>query len=160
MGRVALEIDWNVVDPGHGCGCYEPDAKRITARDKKPDFCFDKTPFEGVAGCEPEEKKPPRVFISPVAVKWLAGNRQALKAAGWTMRELYRRNRSKGLAWVSLWDQPGLSVALESGGVISFHFLTTTGQKIRQTAYPRKHQQKRSISHELRCKRMQIHRQG
>ncbi len=38
IGRVALEIDWNVVDPVHGCGCYEPDIQRIAARDKEPDL--------------------------------------------------------------------------------------------------------------------------
>jgi hypothetical protein len=80
--------------------------------------------------------------ISPVAVKWLRKNRAALHCNGWTKTELYRRNKSRGIAWVGLWDQPGLSVAIESGGTISFSFKTLTGQTIRQTAWPKKHQRK------------------
>jgi hypothetical protein len=135
MGRVALELDWNIVDIVNGCGCYQPDAKRITARDKEPDFCFDKTPFEGVAGCEPVKKKTSRVFISPVAVEWLREHRQALKAAGWTMRELYRRNRSRGLAWARVWDKMGMTATLQ-GEVITITF-DDNGRTIKQTARPR-----------------------
>jgi hypothetical protein len=83
------------------------------------------------------------IRISPVALKWLRENRQALQCNGWSMAELYRRNKSRGIAWVGLWDQTGLSVAIESGGVISFNFLTATGQRIRQTAWPKKHPRKR-----------------
>jgi len=83
------------------------------------------------------------IRISPVALKWLRENRQALQCNGWTMAGLYRRNKSRGIAWVASWDQSGLSVAIESGGVISFHFLTATGQKIKQTAWPKKHPRKR-----------------
>jgi hypothetical protein len=79
--------------------------------------------------------------ISPVALSWLRKNRAAL-ALGWTKAELYRRNKSRGIAWVGLWDHPGLSVAIESGGTISFSFKTPTGQTIRQTAWPKKHQRK------------------
>jgi hypothetical protein len=106
-----------------------------TARDKEPDFCFDKTPFEGVAGCEPVKKKPSRVFISPVAVEWLREHRQALKAAGWTMRELYRRNRSRGLAWARVWDKMGMTATLQ-GEVITITF-DDNGRTIKQTARPR-----------------------
>jgi hypothetical protein len=80
--------------------------------------------------------------ISPVAVKWLRKNRAALHCHGWAMAELYRRNKSRGIAWVGLWDHPGLSVAIESGGTISFSFKTLTGQTIKQTAWPKKHHQK------------------
>ncbi len=86
----------------------------------------------------------PRAQISPVALSWLAKNKFHLKAAGWTMAELYRRNLSKGIAWVGAWDMPGLTVTIETGGCISFYFLTATGQKIKQTAWPKKHQRKRS----------------
>jgi hypothetical protein len=82
--------------------------------------------------------------ISPVALSWLCENRRVLQCNGWTMAELYRRNKSRGIAWVGLWDHPGLSVAIESGGVISFNFLTATGQRIRQTAWPKNHHPKRS----------------
>jgi hypothetical protein len=81
---------------------------------------------------------------SPVGLEWLAANRVQLGLYGWTRAELYRRNKSRGIAWTRVWDMPGLSVAIESGGCISFHFLTATGQKIRQTAWPKKYQRKRS----------------
>lgn len=85
-----------------------------------------------------------RCQISPVALAWLQGHRQQLRAAGWTMADLYRRNKSRGIAWVGLWDMPGLSVAIESGGAISFNFQDVTGKRLRQTAWPRKHHRKRS----------------
>ncbi len=87
----------------------------------------------------------PRAQISPVALSWLAKNKFHLKAAGWTMAELYRRNLSKGIAWVGAWDMPGLAVTIEGSGCISLYFLTATGQKIKQTAWPKKHHRKRSI---------------
>ncbi|MBV5339416.1 MAG: hypothetical protein J0665_07640 [Deltaproteobacteria bacterium] len=82
--------------------------------------------------------------MSFIAISWLAVNRAHLKAAGWTMRELYRRNKSKGIAWAGLWDMPGLTVTIEGSGCISFYFQAATGQKIKQTAWPKKHQRKRS----------------
>jgi hypothetical protein len=170
IGRVALEIDWNVVDPVHGCGCYEPDIKKIEARDKEPDLRLSRSWSQEAMSAPSSNDKPealptpcreyitkgvtkrypledsPKLGnrISPVALSWLAENRKALQCNCWTMAELYRRNKSRGIAWVSLWDQPGLDVVIESSGAISFHFLTATGQKIRQTAWPKKHQRKRS----------------
>jgi hypothetical protein len=82
--------------------------------------------------------------ISPVALSWLRKNRAPLALYGWTKTELYRRNKSRGIAWVGLWDQPGLSVAIESGGTISFLYQHVTGKTIRQTAWPKKHQKKKS----------------
>jgi hypothetical protein len=142
IGRVALEIDWSVVDPVHGCGCYEPDAKRITARDKEPDFRFNDFPFEESTGgpwCDDKPVARPispcREKISPVALEWLREHHQALQAAGWTMRELYRRNRSKGLAWSGIWDQPLLKVYLHDNGIIEFESVIA-GKDIIQTARP------------------------
>jgi len=140
MGRVALEIDWNVVDPGHGCGCYEPDAKRIAARDKKPGFCFNDSWGEKSSGSPSCDDKPVvrpipcREKISPVALSWLREQRQALKAAGWTMRELCRRNRGKGLAWAGIWDIADMTATLQEGMiVIDFR---DGGKVVRQTARP------------------------
>jgi hypothetical protein len=130
-----------VVDPVHGCGCYEPDAKRITARDKKPGFCFNDSWGEKSSGSPSCDDKPVvrpipcREKISPVALEWLREQRQALKAAVWTMAGLYRRNRSKGLAWSGIWVQPLLKVYLHDSGIIEFECVIA-GKDIIQTARP------------------------
>jgi hypothetical protein len=72
---------------------------------------------------------------SPIALTWLQDHRQALKAAGWTAAELYRRNKSKGIAWCGLWDKPFLEVYLQPGGVIEFECVMH-GRDIHQTAGP------------------------
>jgi hypothetical protein len=141
MGRVALEIDWNALDPGHGCGCYEPDVKRIAARDAEPGFCFNDSPFEKSSGSPSCDDKPVvrpipcREKISPVALKWLWENRQALQCNGWTMAGLYRRNKSRGIAWAGLWEQPFLKAYLYDNGVIEFECVIA-GKDIIQTARP------------------------
>jgi len=94
----------------------------------------------------PAPPKPRNVGISPIALSWLRENRAELKQYGWTMAELYRRNKSRGIVWVKLWSMPGLSVAIEGTGCISFQFVTATGQKIRQTAWPKRIPPKRSSS--------------
>ena len=76
--------------------------------------------------------------LSPKAVAWLQEHRQVLKAAGWTGRELYRRNKSKGLVWAGIWDTEGSKITVKDNGVISFQFYTATGQMIIQTARPQK----------------------
>jgi hypothetical protein len=76
-----------------------------------------------------------RANISPVALSWLLSHRQALKDAGWTGRELYRRNKSKGICWCSLWDEPFLKVYLHNNGVIEFECVIA-GKDIIQTARP------------------------
>jgi hypothetical protein len=76
-----------------------------------------------------------RANISPVALSWLLAHRQALKDAGWTGRELYRRNKSKGICWCSLWDEPFLKVYLHDNGVIEFECVIA-GKDIIQTARP------------------------
>ncbi len=139
IGRVVLELDWNIVDIVNGCGCYETDVKRIAIRDAEPDFCFDDSPFEesGSPSCDqqPVTAHPScREKISPVALKWLREHHQELKAAGWTMRELYRRNRSRGLAWARVWDKAGM-VATMREGVLAIEF-QDGGKVVRQTARP------------------------
>jgi hypothetical protein len=73
--------------------------------------------------------------INIVALSWLRENRQGLKAAGWPANQLWRRNKSRGIAWMSIWGMPGLSVAIQSDGCICFHFLDN-GKQIKQTAWP------------------------
>ena len=60
---------------------------------------------------------------SLVAMAWLQDHRQRLKAAGWAMAELYRRNKSPGIAWVSFWEKSFLRVYLQPGGIIEVEFL-------------------------------------
>jgi hypothetical protein len=86
--------------------------------------------------------------ISPIARMWLEKKRSELRAAGWTMAELYRRNRSRGIAWTDVWDMELLSAIIESDGCISFRFQTPTGHRIKQTAWPKKYHQKRSTKND------------
>ncbi len=98
----------------------------------------------------PEAAKAPTIIeqaranISPVALSWLRENKVQLRKQGWRPSELWRRNKSKGIAWAGVWDLPGLSVTIESAGSLSFHFLTATGQTIKQTAWPKRTPPKRS----------------
>lgn len=86
----------------------------------------------------PATKRPrPRQAIHPAAVAWLKAHRDELRQSGWTAPELWRRNRSIGIAWVGLWERPGLAVSLEAGGVIAV-FFESSGRTIRQTARPMK----------------------
>ncbi|MBV5341768.1 MAG: hypothetical protein J0665_19815 [Deltaproteobacteria bacterium] len=73
--------------------------------------------------------------ISPVALSWLAENRVRLKDAGWTGRELYRRNKSKGICWCTLWSEPFIKPYLHETGVIEFECVIA-GKDIIQTARP------------------------
>jgi hypothetical protein len=74
--------------------------------------------------------------MSPRAVAWLTEHRTALKAAGWTGKELYRRNRSPGLGWSRLWKKEDLKAILEPSGRIIFTFSDALGNLIQQTAIP------------------------
>ena len=85
----------------------------------------------------PPEERPLRdnKRPSPVALSWLHEHRQRAKAAGWTMRELYRRNKSPGICWCSLWDKPFFKAFLHDDGVIEFEFIDG-GRDVIQTARP------------------------
>ncbi|MCX5870562.1 MAG: hypothetical protein NTY00_07995 [Deltaproteobacteria bacterium] len=72
---------------------------------------------------------------SPVALEWLQDHRQQLKAAGWTMAELYRRNSSPGICWCSLWDKPFFKAYLHDNGVIEMECVIA-GRDVIQTARP------------------------
>jgi hypothetical protein len=50
--------------------------------------------------------------------------------AGW-----YRRNKSRGIAWAGLWEQPHLKAYLLENGVIEFEFFDG-GREVIQTARP------------------------
>jgi len=70
-----------------------------------------------------------------VALAWLQAYRVELKAAGWTGRELYRRNKSRGLLWGSIWNRPNLQISITPDGIVEFWF-PEQGRMIRQTARP------------------------
>lgn len=70
---------------------------------------------------------------SPVALSWLQDHRKALKAAGWTMRELYRRNGSRGICWCSLWDKPFFKAYLHDNGIIEMECVIADRDVIQTT---------------------------
>lgn len=86
------------------------------------------------AGRRIREPLPPS-FIK--AAKWLLEHRQQLYQHGWTPGQLFRRNRSCGLAWVYIWGKPDLEVSISESGAIKFTFSNTAGRIIQQTAIPR-----------------------
>jgi hypothetical protein len=75
---------------------------------------------------------------SPHALKWLRDHKVVLRLAGWTAPELYRRNKSRGLAWIALWGNDFLEVTLDDDGVIVFRFKSVSDRTITQTARPMK----------------------
>jgi len=77
----------------------------------------------------------PSYFIS--AHKWIIQNKSELMAAGWTVPEFYREDKSQGIAWCPVWDKPGLKIHLQNDGCLVFQYSNATGNRIRQTAFPR-----------------------
>lgn len=77
-----------------------------------------------------------KIKPSPLALEWLRVHKNVLLLAGWTAPELYRRDKSRGLAWVSLWDKESLEVSIKEDGVIVFQFQSATKRTITQTARP------------------------
>jgi TubC N-terminal docking domain len=84
----------------------------------------------------PSRPSTKKVKPSPLALEWLKDHKDVLRLAGWTAPELFRRDKSKGLAWVSLWDKESLEVSIKEDGVIVFQFQSATNQTITQTARP------------------------
>lgn len=80
---------------------------------------------------------------SLVAVEWLKAHRKQLCACGWTGRELYRHNKSIGLMWMKIWEQPSLEISIQDNGVVVIQFQSATGQPIKQTARPMKQKLRR-----------------
>lgn len=78
---------------------------------------------------------------SPMALKWLLDNRVRLRLQGWSMAELFRRNKSRGICWCNLWDMPFLEVYLHDDGVIEFECVSN-GRDIIQTARPMRRSRK------------------
>jgi hypothetical protein len=74
-----------------------------------------------------------------IAHEWISQHRFELRAAGWTNPEFYRRNKSRGIAWMKIWGRPGLDVIFGRSGEIVFRFKNTAGKSVQQTAFPRRH---------------------
>ncbi|MBV5306442.1 MAG: hypothetical protein J0652_07100 [Desulfobulbaceae bacterium] len=82
--------------------------------------------------------KEPRLLgsvVSPAAVAWLQDHRQDLKEAGWPASQLWRRNKSKGIAWSPMWTKSFLKVTLLDSGAIEFEFVDG-GKDCINKAYP------------------------
>ena len=122
--------------PGHEGALIKAGSKRLVTNLKRhvPDW---NTPEDNHSnlGRKSREKHPPS-FLT--AHRWISQHRFKLLGFGWTPPELYRRNKSKGIAWLRIWDKPDLQVSLGRSGEVVFHFATTTGKKIQQTAFPRR----------------------
>ena len=72
---------------------------------------------------------------------WITKNREPLLASGWTPATLFRRARYRwpygpwGVAWLPVWDRPGLAVTIGTRGEIVFTFPSHC-RTITQTAHP------------------------
>ena len=80
-------------------------------------------------------QNPVRLMPSPVALEWLRDHRQELRQVGWTMAELYRRNKSQGICWAGIWDKPFFKAYLHDDGIIECEFVDG-GRDVIQTARP------------------------
>jgi len=145
IGQEAKEIDFNVVDVVHGCKCYtaRPMPKVVHSVERQRLKGDDPEWIRGDGEVYSESLKlsrPPYSpkqggRISPVALEWLQEHRQALRQTGWTGRELYRRNKSKGIAWCDQWNKPFFKAYLHDDGVIEFEFVDG-GRDVILTARP------------------------
>ena len=73
-----------------------------------------------------------------IAHKWIGEHKKELLAAGWTSAELYRGNKSRGIAWLTIWDKPHLEPSLLQNGSIMFLYFNKTGNLITQSAFPQR----------------------
>lgn len=142
IGQEAKEIDFNKVDPVTGCNCFTPMPAERRAENLEalnlpelpsgddPDWITPAMYLKPTTRGKGIRRKP-----SPVALEWLQENRTALKEAGWTMRELYRRNKVEGICWSGVWGKPFFKAYLHDDGVIEFEFVDG-GRDVIQTARP------------------------
>jgi len=122
VGEESPKVDCPNPPPKIGTATSSPESEKATAGPRRDDQA---------PGILPQARE----RINVVAVTWLRENRQELKAAGWAASQLWRKNKSRGIAWAGVWGMPGLSVAIQSDGCICFHF-TDAGKQIKQTAWP------------------------
>ncbi|MDA3832350.1 MAG: hypothetical protein PF495_03040 [Spirochaetales bacterium] len=136
IGESAKEIDSGVVDVDNGCKCYKARAVEPVASNTHRPQRGDDLRWMPPTDSSPTKSKAKKKKPSPVAINWLKDHRQELKSKGWTMPELYRRNKSQGLAWVALWNKKTPEITIKTDGVIVFQYFNNARQKITQTARP------------------------
>ncbi len=92
-----------------------------------------------IALAEPEATNdfPPLEMISSYVSpeQWILNNSDELVAAGYTHEDLHGHKCIPGVAYLTLWDKPGLSVRLEDD-VIAFYWQNSNGRTIRQRCPP------------------------
>jgi hypothetical protein len=83
-----------------------------------------------------------------IGFPWIMAHLEELLATGWTRPGLFRRSCHRwcignwGLAWAASWTRPGVKIAIEKSGRVSFTF-TSGCRTITQAAYPVKMCKKR-----------------
>ena len=113
-------------------------APTITPEDLEPAGDVDTPHQAGTADTGPTEAQ--RAHFR-AAWAWITKNREPLLAAGWTPATLFRRARyhwpygTWGVAWLPVWDRPGLAVTIGPRGAIVFTY-PSHGRTITQTAHP------------------------
>jgi len=147
IGQAAKEIDFNVIDPVTGCKCYMARAftPELVSSITRQRLHGDDPGYVLLDSSKKEIRAKQVERISIVAAAWLNENKVQLRLHDWTMAELYRRNLSRGIAWSPVWSMFGLTITIEGTGCICFEYSTTTGQKIRQTAFPKRSPSKRRL---------------
>ena len=66
--------------------------------------------------------------------KWISENLDQLLQNRWTRPELFRRNKSRGIAWLMLWTDPTVTTEIGTRGQIIFT-IEQHHQTIQQTAW-------------------------
>lgn len=113
-------------------------APTITPEDLEPAGDVDTPHQAGTADTGPTEAQ--RAHFR-AAWAWITKNREPLLAAGWTPATLFRRARYRwpygpwGVAWLPVWDRPGIAVTIGTRGAIVFTY-PSHGRTITQTAHP------------------------
>jgi hypothetical protein len=74
--------------------------------------------------------------MSPRAAQWLSEHEEKLLERGWSLGELYRTDKVKGIGWSRLWLKDNLSVILEDSGRVVWTFSDTSGHIISQNSWP------------------------
>lgn len=139
IGEPAKEIDFNVVDPLHGCKCFAPesDNKRLQVIQGQKERRLPPGDDSGwfTPGQAGPQRRRTKERLSLVAVSWLQDHKQELRAAGWPASQLWRRNKARGICWSSRRDAPFFKAYLHDDGVIEFECVIA-GRDVIQTARP------------------------
>ena len=111
-------------------------APATTPEDLEPAGDLEIPHQENTSDAEPTERQ--RAYFR-AAWAWIKENREPLLAAGWTPATLFRRAGYRwpygtwGVAWLPVWDRPGLAVTIGQRGEIRFTY-HSGNRTITQTA--------------------------